>query len=198
MEQQGVRSLNQRLKKLEQHVNSEPHFSGNEVSSVYLKTITKRKQEREATVLKNFEEQFYEEVHKQFDLTNSKSLFLQITRFTIEYVAENSVKIAQVIGFGLSGVYRFDLCVSLLKNLFTDISDELLGCVVQNTYDLLYQKNGDVKTIQILHEKLDEINFPSAPTHTQEEETLKKKPSPPPQKSRFKRLFACKNSDSSK
>lgn len=195
MEQQGVRSLNQRLKKLEQHVSlvtGETHngAGSSDVSSVYLKTITKRKQEREATVLKNFEEQFYEEVHKKFDLSHSKSLFLQITRFTIEYVAENSVKIAQVIGFGLTGVYRFDLVVSLLKTLFTDISDELLGCVVQNTYDLLYRKNDDVKTIQILHEKLDEINFPRPED--------KKKPLPPPRKSSFKRLFACKNSDGSK
>lgn len=192
-EQQGVRSLNQRLKKLEQHVQV-PHIhepaNSETGGSVYLKTITKRKQEREAEVIKKFEEQYYEEVHKQFDLSQSKSLFLQVTRFTIEFVGENSVKIAQVIGFGLSGVYRFDLCLSLLKTLFTDISDELLGSVVQNTYDLLYRKQDDVKTIQILHEKLDEINYPS--------EGKKKPLEPAPQKSRFKRLFACKGSDSSK
>ena len=191
-EQHGVRSLNQRLKKLEQHVQSNEPTKTSESASVYLKTITKRKQEREAEVIKNFEDKFYEEVHKQFDLTQSKSLFLQVTRFTIEYVAENSVKIAQVIGFALSGVYRFDLCLSLLKTLFTDISDELLGSVVQNTYDLLYRKQDDVRTIQILHEKLDEINFP-------DDGKGKKKPStPPPRKSTFKRLFACKGSDSSK
>jgi hypothetical protein len=109
------------------------------------------------SALKKREDEYFHEIIKTFDF-NDRRFFPSVVKFTVENVASNSVVISQLIGSAITGPVRMDLCINLISKLFTDISKETLQQVIQHTYDLSYIKQGDTRTIQLLENKLIEIN----------------------------------------
>ena len=140
------------------------------------------KQKKEAQVEAEFlklEERFYSEISMQFDVSDRRT-FLAVVKFAVKFVAENAIPIASMLAFPITGALKGGLVVKLLANLFTDITEELLTEVVQHVYTLTFVKENDTRTIQMLENKVTEINVGGQ----------KNEPVHPPRKG-IRRLFSC-------
>jgi hypothetical protein len=160
------RGVSTRLKQLEeefQHSKLSPQNSVRKTGNAFLQELQEKKEKRIEDTMNRVEEQYYTEISKSYDLTKKNDLFTQIVRATVLFVSENSVKIAEVIGSAFVGSMRFDLCISLLKNLFDDISAPLLGTIVQHTYDLTYKKHGDQRTLNCLEKQVKDLKLSNLP-----------------------------------
>ena len=108
--------------------------------------------------MEQFEDKYFQEISHTFDLSDKKT-FPKIVAFTVTCIQENALILAKIVGYALVGSARFDLVMMLLKKLFIDISEELLGSIIQHTYELRYSKEADTKTLMILEKKIEEVNL---------------------------------------
>ena len=178
----GIRALNERLKRVEtMTINSQqqqiPIIQATNQNETFLQTLTRKKNEKIEISLTAFEDTFYKELSVTFDLKNSSNFFVKIVQFTIQYIANNSINLGTIIGLACTGQFKFDMVLRLIKNLFSDVVEDLLKGVIQNTYDLLFVKQNDTKTILLLHNQIGQIDFSN----------LEKKE----QKKKRKSLFSC-------
>jgi hypothetical protein len=128
-----------------------------------LANIEAKKLERYNQAIDNLESQYVTEVANTFDLSNKNNLLIRIATFTVVFIADNASNIMNLTGMALIGSVRYDLAIQLMLSLFDDISEKLLGTVIQHVYELTYKKEGDQKTIEISEnhvKELDISNFP--------------------------------------
>ena len=175
----GIRALNERLKRVETLHSQQQQATmimPTNSTETFLQTLNRKKNEKIELNLNEFEDKFYKELSVTFDLKNSSNFFVKIVQFTIQYIANNSVSLGTIIGLACTGQFKFDMVLRLIKNLFSDVVEDLLKGVIQNTYDLLFTKQNDTKTIQLLHTQIGQIDFSN----------LEKK-----EKKKRKSLFSC-------
>ena len=108
--------------------------------------------------MEQFEDKYFQEISHTFDLSDKKT-FPKIVAFTVTYIQENALILSKIVGYALAGSARYDLVMTLLKKLFCDISEDLLGSIIQHTYDIKYTKDVDTKTLMILEKKIEEVNL---------------------------------------
>lgn len=180
---EGVKSLNQRLKRLESKLQERERENQNLKSQMQQQTplkslnhlmesIEEKRQKKQTEDIKDFEDKYFMEIARHFDLSKPKSDLVKITIFTVKYVADNAVILGQIIGYALTGSMRYDLCLKLLSSLFTDVAEDLLGSIIQHSYNITYTRQDDTRTIQILHEKEKEINHTNTVNDDNEKKAL--------------------------
>jgi hypothetical protein len=111
--------------------------------------IEQKKQLRYNQALEDLENRYITETANHFDLSNKSNLLVNIALFTVKFVAENVSNITSITGMALIGSYRFDLAVQLLFNLFSDVSEKLLGNVIQHCYNITYKKEEEVHVLTV-------------------------------------------------
>ena len=161
----GVKALDLRLSNLEAKISSPepPGPSGPSGPSepkqmTFIEKLNHQRALRTREGMEQFEDKYFQEITHTFDLTDKK-MFPKIVAFTVTYIQENAVLLAKIVGYALAGSARYDLVMTLLKKLFCDISEDLLGSIIQHTYDIKYTKDVDTKTLMILEKKIEEVNL---------------------------------------
>ena len=146
------RNLASRLAALEEKLERSNTINRMPISEV----MKRRKEELEKDTFQALEENYQTLISKNFDLSSkNNNQFVNICKFTVEFVASNSVSIAKLLGYSIAGSVKMDMCLSLLQNLFLDISREVLQNVVQHTFDLTYTVDKfDTKTIMAIENKM--------------------------------------------
>lgn len=129
-------------------------------------TLKRRKEELEKDTFQALEENYQILINKQFDLSaKNNNQFVNICKFTVEFIATNSVTIGKLLGYTIAGSVKMDMALTLLQTLFVDISREVLQNVVQHTFDLTYTVDkSDTKTIMGIENKINEIGLTNIPS----------------------------------
>lgn len=175
----GVTTLQNRIEQLEETLNRQ-QSSGKSVvtpnkpegtSDLFKSTLEESKRSRELAkkvetdrALKDLEDKFYQEINETFDISSINSKLVEVTMFAVKFVAENAARIGLIIGFSLSGVYRFDLALNLLKSIFVDVPVAVLENVIQHSYNIQYSKvqaegKNAVHVLDIAEDHVTEIDY---------------------------------------
>ena len=153
-----------RIREMEKRLNELSGQSSTRLSpQSIINQIEAKKQQRYNQALEDIENKYITEIANTFDLKNKNNLLIKIACFTVRFVADNAANITSITGMAFIGSFRFDLAVQLIFNLFNDVSEKLLGSVIQHCYELTYKKeNGEhIITVVENHDKeLDISNFP--------------------------------------
>ena len=151
--------------------STRPRVPTRDSKNYFLQQIERKKKEENEKCFADLEELYMFKISKEFDLT-SKNFFVNICKFTVLFIAENSPKISMIIGHVLTGSLKMDLVCNLIMKIFTDISKELLESVCQNIYDIQYTVGkDDTRTIQVLNDKVENIEKGIFKKKDQEQQT---------------------------
>ena len=147
--------LNSRIRKLEDMLQRSDTV---QTPSTFLATYRIKKERAVDEYVTELETKFYTSVTLTFDLSNRKSL-LPIIKSAVVFVADNAIGLAQVTGYAITGSMRFDLVVRILCKLFADIGEAVMSELVQHTWEITYHKCDDARTIQLLENKVSNLEI---------------------------------------
>lgn len=82
---------------------------------------------------------------------------VNVTRVLMRYIDEYAPKIANLLLVPMSGALKFRYCVSILSELFTDISIDIFGAVIEDQYNTHFKisRHGvDIQTSEKLEKEI--------------------------------------------
>ena len=138
---QQSKGLNSRLSRLERNI-SQNHKS--------LLSKIRDEQDKSQEKLNKINDDILSNVKSEYDV-NYKNL-INITRQLMYYINKYTVDIAFLVGMPITGQYKFAYVVSVLADLFVDLSVDLLGTIIENTYQTEFKINR--RGLELEHENV--------------------------------------------
>jgi len=137
----GIKSINTRLKVLEKRVSldSEP-----DTLSKLINDLKKVESDNKKAQMKQILSHFEEDVQNYFTDGLHENDLIKLLLFTIKYVESNHIAISKTVGIKSNSDYKKSLCLSLVKHIMDDVSDDIIQSGISPLVELIFPHVADV------------------------------------------------------